>query len=69
MIKKNTMITKFRVVESYPGGGIARRVRVKGKKRRYWHLIKHRFDLTEMIKIQREDYSNTISDKIFDIFL
>jgi NTE family protein len=37
-----------------------------GKERRYWHLLKHRFDLDEKIKIQREDDSDTISDKIFD---
>jgi hypothetical protein len=37
-----------------------------GKERRYWHLLKHRFDLDEKIKTQREDDSDTISDKIFD---
>jgi NTE family protein len=28
--------------------------------------LKHRFELDEMIKIQREDNIDTISDKIFD---
>ena len=37
-----------------------------GKERPYWHLLKHRFELHEKIKIQREDDSNTISDKLFD---
>lgn len=37
-----------------------------GEKRRYWHLLKHRFDLDEKIKIQREDDVDVISDKIFD---
>lgn len=38
----------------------------KGEERPYWHLLKHRFDLEEKIKIQREDDTNTISDKLFD---
>jgi hypothetical protein len=38
----------------------------KGKRRHYWHLLKHRFDLDEKIKIQREDDNDTISDKLFD---
>ena len=37
-----------------------------GEERLYWHLLKHRFDLDEKIKIQREDDKDTISDKIFD---
>jgi predicted acylesterase/phospholipase RssA len=37
-----------------------------GEKRYYWQLLKHRFDLDEKIKIQREDDSDIISDKIFD---
>lgn len=37
-----------------------------GEKRRYWHLLKHRFDLDEKIMIQREDDRDVISDKIFD---
>ena len=38
----------------------------KGGNRYYWHLLKHRFDLDEKIKIQREDDEDIISDKIFD---
>jgi NTE family protein len=38
----------------------------KGEQRYYWHLLKHRFDLEEKVKIQREDDSHVISDKIFD---
>ena len=38
----------------------------KGEERPYWHLLKHRFELNEKIKIQRADDGNTISDKIFD---
>ena len=38
----------------------------KGEERPYWHLLKHRFELNEKIKIQRADDDNTISDKIFD---
>ena len=37
-----------------------------GEERPYWHLLKHRFDLDEKIKIQREDDEDIISDKIFD---
>ena len=45
---------------------ITRTTRRKGKERRYWHLLKQRFDLDEKIKIQREDDVDTISDKLFD---
>ena len=38
----------------------------KGGNRYYWHLLKHRFDLDEKIKIQREDDEDIISDKILD---
>ena len=38
----------------------------KGGNRYYWHLLKHRFDLDEKIKVQREDDEDIISDKIFD---
>lgn len=38
----------------------------KGGNRYYWHLLKHRFDVDEKIKIQREDDEDIISDKIFD---
>ena len=37
-----------------------------GEERPYWHLLKHRFELNEKIKIQRADDDNTISDKLFD---
>jgi hypothetical protein len=39
----------------------------KGKERmRYCHLLKHRFDFDEKIKIQREDDNDIISDKVFN---
>jgi len=38
----------------------------KGGNRYYWHLLKHRFDVDEKIKIQREDDEDIISDKILD---
>jgi NTE family protein len=46
--------------------GITKTTKRTGEKRRYWHLLKHRFDLDEKIKIQREDDTDVISDKIFD---
>jgi predicted acylesterase/phospholipase RssA len=45
---------------------ITRTTRRKGNERRYWHLLKQRFDLDELIKVQREDDIDTISDKLFD---
>ncbi len=45
---------------------ITRTTMRSGNERRYWHLLKHRFAVDEMLKIQREDDSDTISDKIFD---
>jgi NTE family protein len=47
-------------------GDTTRITKRNGEERYYWHLLRHRFELDEMIKIQREDDSNTISDKIFD---
>jgi NTE family protein len=56
---------KIRAVDKVLNG-ITRTTMRRGNERRYWHLLKHRFELDEMLKLQREDDSDTISDKIFD---
>lgn len=38
----------------------------EGKPRYYYDLLKNRFDVGEVIKVQRKDDKHTISDKIFD---
>jgi len=38
----------------------------KGKPRYYTDLLKNKFDVEEIIKVQRKDDKHTISDKIFD---
>ena len=60
---KNEKIKDFNNILSYISKKTTTR---KGEERPYWHLLKHRFELNEKIKIQRADDGNTISDKIFD---
>ena len=38
----------------------------EGKPRYYYDLLKKKFDVEEVIKVQRKDDKHTISDKIFD---
>ena len=38
----------------------------KGNPRYYYDLLKKKFDVEEVIKVQRKDDKHTISDKIFD---
>src|SRR5215212_1414432 len=58
----NNNIRKFNNILEYR----SRTSKRTGEQRYYWHLLKHRFDLKEKVKIQREDDSDIISDKIFD---
>ena len=58
----NNKIRDFNRILEQPSKSTKR----KGGNRYYWHLLKHRFDLDEKIKIQREDDEDIISDKIFD---
>ena len=61
-IEIDEVINKLRIILNQE----QRTLSEKGKPRYYYELLNKKFDIKEIIKVQRKDDKHTISDKIFD---